>query len=217
MFFKSLGIQSPSENGFMEPKYLAFWRWWRTPLAHHLTKVIGSLGYVSKGLPPTLVQKILGIRFFGGSSTPGITGWGWKSWKHCFVSMGVFFFKEKYWKPRGNRDICSFSWISGGGLFWVVLARNEKHWQLEMPIYLFQSVTYVTPRPSKGVKIQPPGLFLMVKGLEFQTLGGFRQLNVSLLKPSLFVASSFNSGRNWAYLGFLGNWTLIACNVWWPT
>ena len=33
---KSLGIQSPSENGFMEPKYYAFRRWWRTSLAHHL-------------------------------------------------------------------------------------------------------------------------------------------------------------------------------------
>ena len=27
-----LGIQSPSENGFMEPKYLAFWRWLYTPI-----------------------------------------------------------------------------------------------------------------------------------------------------------------------------------------
>ena len=30
------------------------------------------------------------------------------------------------------------------------------------------------PRPSKDVKFQPPGLFLVVKGLKFQTLGGFR-------------------------------------------
>ena len=32
------------------------------------------------------------------------------------------------------------------------------------------------PRPSKGVKFQPPGLFLVVKGLKFQTLGGFRYI-----------------------------------------
>ena len=33
-----------------------------------------------------------------------------------------------------------------------------------------------TQRPSKGVKFQPPGLFLVVKGLKFQTLGGFKYL-----------------------------------------
>ena len=27
----TVGIQSPSENGFMEPKYYSFQRWWRTP------------------------------------------------------------------------------------------------------------------------------------------------------------------------------------------
>ena len=46
--FKTLGIQSPSENGFMEPEYLAFRRWWRTPLAHHLT--FGEPGSVGKFL-----------------------------------------------------------------------------------------------------------------------------------------------------------------------
>ena len=30
------------------------------------------------------------------------------------------------------------------------------------------------PRPSKGIKFQPPGLFLVVKGHKFHTLGGFR-------------------------------------------
>ena len=39
----SLGIQSPSENGFMEPKYLAFRRWLYTPCSSS-DKVIGSLG-----------------------------------------------------------------------------------------------------------------------------------------------------------------------------
>ena len=43
---------SPSENGFMEPKYLALWRLRRTPLAHHLTfGEPGSLGLVSPALP----------------------------------------------------------------------------------------------------------------------------------------------------------------------
>ena len=43
---------SPSENGFMEPKYLVLWRLWRTPLAHHLTfGEPGSLGLVSPALP----------------------------------------------------------------------------------------------------------------------------------------------------------------------
>ncbi len=32
------------------------------------------------------------------------------------------------------------------------------------------------PRPSKGVKFQPPGLFLVVKGPKYQTLGGFRYM-----------------------------------------
>ena len=33
----TLGVQSPPENGFMEPKYLAFRFGDYTPLAHHLT------------------------------------------------------------------------------------------------------------------------------------------------------------------------------------
>ena len=36
--------------------------------------------------------------------------------------------------------------------------------------------SYCIPGPSKGVKFQPPGLFLTVKGLKFQTLGRFRYL-----------------------------------------
>ena len=32
------------------------------------------------------------------------------------------------------------------------------------------------PRPPKGFKFQPRGLFLVVKGLKFQTLGGFRYI-----------------------------------------
>ena len=32
------------------------------------------------------------------------------------------------------------------------------------------------PESSKGVKFQPPGLFLVVKGLKFQTIGGFRHI-----------------------------------------
>ena len=32
----------------------------------------------------------------------------------------------------------------------------------------------VIPRPSKDVKFQFPGLFLVVEGLKFQSLGGFR-------------------------------------------
>ena len=34
-------------------------------------------------------------------------------------------------------------------------------------------MTYL-PRPSKGIKFHPPGLFLVVKGHKFHTLGGFR-------------------------------------------
>ena len=38
----------------------------------------------------------------------------------------------------------------------------------EKKIYIY------IPRPSKGVKFQPLGLFLVFKGLKFHTLGGFR-------------------------------------------
>ena len=34
---------------------------------------------------------------------------------------------------------------------------------------------FMGPIPSKGVKFQPLGLFLVLKGLQFQTLGGFRE------------------------------------------
>ena len=40
-------------------------------------------------------------------------------------------------------------------------------------IYILYIYMYI-PGPSKGVKFQPPGPFLAVKGLKFQTLGGFR-------------------------------------------
>ena len=44
-------------------------------------------------------------------------------------------------------------------------------------IYMIYMSTYIAiyyiPRPSNGVKFEPPGLFLVVKGLEFRTLGGF--------------------------------------------
>ena len=41
-----------------------------------------------------------------------------------------------------------------------------------MYIYIYIHIHYI-PRPSNGVKFEPPGLFLVVKGLKFQTLGGF--------------------------------------------
>ena len=44
-FEPTLGIQSPSENGFMEPKYLAFRFGDYTPQSSS-DKVIGSLGFV---------------------------------------------------------------------------------------------------------------------------------------------------------------------------
>ena len=44
--------------------------------------------------------------------------------------------------------------------------------------YIYISIIYI-PRPPKGFKFQPRGLFLVVKGLKFQTLGGFRYVHVS--------------------------------------
>ena len=44
------------------------------------------------------------------------------------------------------------------------------------------------PRPSKGVNFQPLGLFLVVKGLNFHTLGGFRYI-ISIL--CMFVLDSY--------------------------
>ena len=51
----TLGIQSPSEKGFMEPKYLAFRRWLYTPIIIWQGEP-GSLGLYmgdSSGLQPT--------------------------------------------------------------------------------------------------------------------------------------------------------------------
>jgi len=42
-----------------------------------------------------------------------------------------------------------------------------------VPVTCIYIYTIHIPRPSNGVKFQPPGLFLVVKGLKFQTLGGF--------------------------------------------
>ena len=39
-------------------------------------------------------------------------------------------------------------------------------------------------RPSKGIKFQPPGLFLVVKGHKFHTLGGFRYM---FFKEYIFI------------------------------
>ena len=44
-------------------------------------------------------------------------------------------------------------------------------------IYMCNMYDKTIPRPSKGVKFQPPGLFMVlkvIKGLKFQTIGGFR-------------------------------------------
>jgi len=54
-----------------------------------------------------LVQKILGfnfdlLRFFGGSSTPGITGWVKIMEALLFVSMGVFFLKKNTENPEAT-------------------------------------------------------------------------------------------------------------------
>ena len=40
----------------------------------------------------------------------------------------------------------------------------------------FLKLMEYTPRPSKGIKFQPPGLFLVIKGYKFHTVGGFRQV-----------------------------------------
>ncbi len=46
----SLGIQSPSENGFLEPKYLPFRRWLYTPIIIWQGEP-GSLGIRKPGIP----------------------------------------------------------------------------------------------------------------------------------------------------------------------
>ena len=46
VYLPTLGIQSASENGFMEPKYLAFRRWVYTPSSSS-DKLIGSLGLLN--------------------------------------------------------------------------------------------------------------------------------------------------------------------------
>ena len=47
----------------------------------------------------------------------------------------------------------------------------------QLVIGSFSGVNIYIPRLSKGVKFQVPGRFLVVKGLKFQTLGGFRYMN----------------------------------------
>ena len=43
---------------------------------------------------------------------------------------------------------------------------------------LWDVCIYIYDIPSKGVKFQPPGLILVVKGPKFQTLGGFRYISI---------------------------------------
>ena len=52
-----------------------------------------------------------------------------------------------------------------GEIFQVAVFVSMKRWL---------DVFRCFPKPSKGVKFQPPGLFLVVKGLKFHTLEGFR-------------------------------------------
>ena len=53
-------------------------------------------------------------------------------------------------------------------------------------IHIFICV-YIYLNPSEGVKFQPLGLFLVVNGLKFHTLGGFRypppEIRVSITRP----------------------------------
>ena len=50
-------------------------------------------------------------------------------------------------------------------------------------------------RPSKGIKLQPPGLFLVVKGHKFHTLGGFRYLHLAEIYGK--CRSIFHPWSNW--------------------
>ena len=45
-------------------------------------------------------------------------------------------------------------------------------------IHQVDKIYIYIPRPSKGIKFQPPGLFLVVKGHKFHTLGGFRYIYI---------------------------------------
>ena len=87
----------------------------------------------------------------------------------------------------------SSKWVNIFPEFWAEDVKKHlwKHhtvqWKIALFITLFVKETAVYThrthvwyiyllRPSKfkGVKFQPPGLFLVIKGLKFQTLGGFR-------------------------------------------
>ena len=46
--------------------------------------------------------------------------------------------------------------------------------------YMLLDILWHIPISSKGVKFHPPGLFLVLKGLKFQTLGGFRYMSICI-------------------------------------
>ena len=84
------------------------------------------------------------------------------------------------------------------------------------------------PRPSKGVKFQPLGLFLVVKGLKFQTLGGFWHKFYSDLHciPSFSIGkgssntnglSIFYNNSPWSVSRWLFHWCLnVVFPFCWP-
>ena len=76
---------------------------------------------------------------------------------YCFMFLPHYLkppngFKKKTWEKKHTFSKSCYPWV------WL------------------QKDLYHVPRPSEDVKFQAPGLFLVVKGLKFQTLGGFRYL-----------------------------------------
>ena len=61
---------------------------------------------------------------------------------------------------------------------------NICFWQRDDLRILLSQPQIPGPRPFKGVKFQPPGLFLVVQGPRFQTLGGFRHMKLGLVVSS---------------------------------
>ena len=62
------------------------------------------------------------------------------------------------------------------------------------------------PRPSKGIKFQPPGLFLVVKKHKFHTLGGFRfmffkeYIFINMYSKYVFLVSIVNTRISISYI-----------------
>ncbi len=134
---------------------------------YHSQKVIGSL---------ELVKTTKWWIFHGYVSLPDCKFNGWTrflTWRDQSSNLGLFLEASAF-----LAKLLQFLCFVGVERRLNLGSSPKKQHVYHSNINLSLSLYIYLPGPSKGVKFQPPGLCLVVKGPKFQTLGGFRYIDI---------------------------------------